>query len=260
MIDALADFKRARQLATGALLDVDPPDLAPRCATEAEFAGLVTAYYKLFSESLARDVTFLMKLERSSVVENCRLLIHNLRTVMQHTDNPDAVARVDAWRAANPAPQVAADALAAALSQALVEITRVAVLAYRNPDSRAAWRDVVAIDVATVFVAVSADLGLTFSQGRQRFMVRQVEGRLKVDRTRGDRRTIVADFCVQEIVSDRKPLPVPYSDVLDALGLLGDRDAAGAILIAHSVAEISPRLTRDEFLTRVHETWKAAQV
>ena len=49
----------ARKMATGSPLLVEKPDFSPRCATDAEFDALVTAYYKLLYEELSRDVAFL---------------------------------------------------------------------------------------------------------------------------------------------------------------------------------------------------------
>ena len=128
----------------------------------------------------------------------------------------------------------------------------------RSAAEAAQWRQLLSVDVGTVFVAVEHDLGRTFTEGNRRRMVRLVEKRLEVQPGRGDRRVLVREYCAQEILSDRRPLPVAYDRVLDALGLLGTPRAPGAILVAHSVAEIAPGLSGDAFIARVEDTWRAA--
>lgn len=258
MTDPFATLVRARQLATGSPLNIDPPDLAPRCSTAAELDRLVTEYYKLFSEDLSGDVSFLLRIRSDQDVEGFRRLIYNLRTAINHTDNPEASAAAQSWRGKHSSAQAAADALADALSSVLGKLGAVALEVARRPSEAARWRDLLLVDAATVFAAVEADLGLSFTDGNRKRMVRLVEKRLEVRPAKGDHRSVVADFCVQEMISDRRPLPVPYDKVLDVLGLLGKPEAVGVVLVAHTVAEIAPRLGGDAFLARVEKTWKVA--
>lgn len=251
-------LSRARQLATGSPLDVDPPDLSPRCATEAELDRLVTGYYKFFHEEISGDFSFLAQTQRTPESDNVRRLLYHLRTAAQHSDNQRAVRVAQDWRARYSSPQAAADSLAAALVRALGELGSCALGVARDPGAAARWSDVLAVDTGTIFSAVVADLGLQFTPANQRRMVRLVDKRLEVQPRSGDRRTLVAEYCVQEVLSDRRPLPVPYHQVLDSLGLLGKPGASGAVLVAHSVAEISPALHTDAFIARVKETWRVA--
>lgn len=248
----------ARQLATGSPIDVDAPDLSPRCATDAELELLVTAYYKFFQEEISGDVTFLAQTRRMTDVDSIRRLLYNLRTAAQHSDNGAAVRVARDWRGQHNSPQAAADSLAAAMHRALGELGSAALRVARDSSTAAKWSDVLAVDTGTVFAAVVSDLGLRFTSANQRRMVRLVDKRLEVQPRNGDRRTVVADYCVQEILSDRRPLPVPYHQVLDSLGLLGKPGASGAVLVAHSVAEIAPALQGDTFIARVKETWRVA--
>lgn len=258
MTDPFATLSQARQLATGSQLNIGPPDLAPRCSSEAELDRLVTNYYKVFSEDMSGDVSFLLQIRSDPEVEAFRRLIYNLRTATNHTDNPRASEAARNWRAQYSTPQDAAEALAGQLEIAFVRLGMIAVAVSRRPSDAVRWRDVLLIDSASVFSAVEVDLGLRFSDGNRKRMVRLVEKRLEVHPAQGDRRAVVAEYCVQEMISDRRPLPVTYDRVLDALGVLGKPGAVGVVLLAHSVAEIAPGLRGDAFVARVKETWRIA--
>ncbi|WP_313624256.1 hypothetical protein [Microbacterium sp.] len=258
MSDSLTLFVRERLLATGATLAVSVPELSPLCASEADFDQLVTNYYKLFQEELAADLVLLASVKRYSDIESCRKLIRDLRTVAQHTGNPHVERIVKDWRSLFPGPQDAATELARLVSVALARLAAAAGSARRDSAVVARWREVALVQPATVFVVVARDLGLQFPAYKQRFMVRQVEGRLKVDSGTGDRRLHIADLCAQEIVSTHRPLPVPYVDVLDALNVLGKAGADAVVMVAYAVAEVAPQLRGEAFIERVKQTWIAA--
>lgn len=258
MTDPFVTLAQARQLATGSPLDLAAPTLAPACGSESDFDRLVTDYYKFFNEEFAGEVSFLLLRKPSSTVSDLRQLLYNLRTSTNHSDNPKAVEAARQWRKDFSTPQLAADALASVLSQGLSALARIAVEVTKDRVQSESWRDLLSIDVATVFDAVATDLSRTYTDGNRRRMVRIIEKRLEVYPPRGDRRTLVAEYCAQEMISDRRPLPVPYDQVLDALNLLGKADAEGALLAAHSVAALSPELRGDSFIARVLETWRTA--
>ncbi|HEY0616510.1 MAG TPA: hypothetical protein VGD15_02935 [Kribbella sp.] len=152
----------------------------------------------------------------------------------------------------------AAESLAKLLQLALESLVQNAVLASRNEKHRSSWIDITSTDVSSIMLGVVADLGLSFPRRRLEYRVRQVEQRLSVHPGTGSRQTTAQDYCVQELVSQNKPLPEPYFTVLDHLGLLGDDAAPGAILAAYSVAAIAPSLRGMDFLCRVEQTWRAA--
>ncbi len=258
MSDPFATLVRARLAATGSSLGLDLPSLAPTCRTDSDLDGLVRDYYVFFNERFSREIGFLVRLRPSQQIDALRRRIYNLRTAGNHTDNPQAEQAAARWRKQYGSPQDAANALSAELTQGIELLGRIAVAVSRNPSEAAQWRQLLSIDVGTVFGAVESDLGRTFTEANRKRMVRLVEKRLEVQPGRGDRRVLVAEYCAQEIVSDRRPLPVPYDRVLDALGLLGTAQAPGVILVAHSVAEIDPALSGEAFIARVDETWRAA--
>ena len=257
-MDLLETLSSARQMATGSPLLVDAPDLSPRCETDAEFGVLVTAYYKFLYEEISADVAFLAQIKRMPGVDSARDLLYALRTAAQHSDNEEAVRKAHKWRERESSPQSAAESLASTMETALRELASAAVRVSRNGPDAARWREILTVDTSTVFVEVVSDLGLSFSLGNQKRMVRLVEKRLEVKSPRGDRRKVVADYCVQEILSEHGPLPVEYQEVLDSLGLFGKRNAAGALLLAYSVAEVAPSLRGDAFLARVEEMFRLA--
>lgn len=258
MSDPFIALARARQSATGSSLDVAPPNLSPACVTEAELNALVIDYYLFFNESIAKDVKFLERSRPNTSIEALRRRVYNLRTAIAHDDNPTAKQAAALWRKQHHSPQEAANALAEELRGCLELLSRNAIAVSRSPEERAQWQELLSVDVATVFSAVATDLDLRFTEGNRRRMVRLVEKRLQVQPRHGDRRILVAEYCAQEILADRRPLPVPYDKVLDALGLIGTSRASGAILAAHSVAEISPGLNGDAFIARVEATWRVA--
>ena len=66
----------------------------------------------------------------------------------------------------------------------------------------------------------------------------------------------VEQLCVREIVAAHDlELPVPYYQILDRLGLLGDTNARAALLVAYSI-RATTTLTGEEFLQRVEKTWQ----
>lgn len=232
--------------------------ISPRCETEAELDQLITGYYKFLHEEISEDAAFLAQIKRMSDVDSARRLLYDLRTAAQHSDNAKAVRMARHWRARQRSSQAAADSLAAVMRRALGELGSVALEVSRDGAAASRWCDILAVDTSTVFASVVSDLGLQFTPANQQRMVRLVDKRLRVQPRNGDRRTLVADYCVQEVLSDRQPLPVPYSQVLDSLRLLGKPGASGALLVAHSVAEVAPGLRGDSFIARVKETWRVA--
>lgn len=259
MSDPFSLLAQARWLATGASLDAKRPELEPTCVSESELDALVRDYYILFNEVLASDVSFLHGVRSMPNVRKLRELLYNLRTAANHADNPRAQLESARWRAQHESPQEAADALAAMLFDALDRLSKTAILVTRSPGEATRWGELVSVEVSTVFAAVCADLHLSFSEANRSRMVRLIEKRLEVQPRSGDRRTLVTEYCVQEVLADRRPLPVPYTDVLDSLGLIGKASAQAALLIAYSVAAIAPHLPVQAFLLRVRETWEAAR-
>lgn len=260
MSAAYVNFVRFRLLATGHELTLDEPSLTTPCTTEAELDHRITEIYKFLYEGLSADVAHLGRTHPMPEVSSTLRLIYNLRTSSQHSDNAQARQLAARWRKQFATPQLAGEALASSLGLCLRQLSEVAGRVRRDSKQMELWRQTAIVDLEVIFSTAAADLGLTFSPGNSKRMIRQVENRLKIDRNSGSLGylRLAAEFCVQEMIADHVPLPVPYTDVLDALGLLGARGASGAITLAHSVAEIAPDLKPEDFLARVEHAWRAA--
>lgn len=258
MNDPFSQYWLARVMATGLPPDVDPPNLSPSCRTEDQLNGVISDYYLLFCEGLAGDRSFLLQIRPDASLKNLRQLLYDLRTAKSHSDNHQAKEAAYRWRAQYSSSQDAADALATRLVEGLKVLAAIALDVSRQTRVSEQWRRILEVDTATVFSAVESDLQLSFSEGNRRRMVRLVEKRLEVQPRSGERRQLVADYCAQQILSQRRPLPVSYDRVLDSLGLIGSPRASGALLVAYSVTDLAPSLRGSEFLSRVEETWRAA--
>lgn len=257
-MNALEKLSAARLIATGSPLLIDAPDLHPQCTTDAEFDVLVTAYYKFLYEELSRDISSLKTHKGMPRVKKARYLLYVLRTAAQHSGNENVVREAQVWRRREHSPQSAAVSLASKMREALDELASVATWVSQDQSRAARWRDDLAVDTRTIFAQVVSDLGLHFTPNNQSRMIRLVEKRLEIQPPRTDPYTGTADYCVQEILSTRTPLPVPYSDVLDSFGLFGKPQAMGVLLLAYSVAEVAPSLSGDAFLDRVEKMFQIA--
>ena len=258
MTDPFVTLGRAKLMATGVRLDARPPSLTPSSDSEGEFNVVVSGYYKFFREEIALDVSLLRKVSNGPYVVAFDRLVNNLRTVAQHTGNPDAVRRVEIFKREHPTWPERSRALGEHLEAALTELAAIAVSVSRDAAESAKWKAAATLDVASVFDAVLTDLALDLPAWRRVHMQRQVKARIRHDVPTSEYVRTVQDYCVQEIASEKHVLPVPYYEVLDYLGLLGSRQAESAVLIAYSVASAAPNLSDSVFLVRVSETWKAA--
>ncbi|WP_298591780.1 hypothetical protein [uncultured Kocuria sp.] len=257
-MDSIDILITAKRTATGVGLSVESPDFKPVCASKGDFDELVSSYYKFFHEELSVDIGFLRNIRRRPEIESFTSVLRKLRTGAQHSSNSDAKIYYKSWTGQFPDNQTAADILAEQLQLALKFLAQNAVLASRNEQHRLSWVDITSTDVSSIMQAVVMDLGLNFTPRRLEYMVRQVNQRLLVQPGSGSQQATAQEYCVQELVSQNKPLPERYFTVLDHLGLLGDDTARGAILVAYSVATIAPSLRGTDFLHRVEQTWRAA--
>ncbi|MDN4473466.1 hypothetical protein [Demequina zhanjiangensis] len=258
MSNPLLDIERARRTATGTGFSFDRvPSLDPTCDSQHEFNDLVSSYYVFFREHLGPDVRFLRGVSDTQAIREFDGLINGLRTAAQHAADERARRTAQRFLDAHAGWPDRAQALAGRLNEALASLARIAVTAMRSHELSKQWTANAALNLSTIFDAVSADLGLSFRAGQKGYMIRQLEGRVKFERLSGEISEIAKDYCMQEIVSTHDPLPVPYYEVLDALRLIGSPYAQAAVLIAYSVAAAAPQLHGDEFLERVQAAWIA---
>lgn len=257
MSEAYSAISRNRKMCTGVALTAESPDMNPKVNSQDAFDSLVSDYSSLLREALAADVGFLMEVERSARVRKCERSVYLLRTAKQHHDNSEATKFYREWEEATQSWQVAADALAKLLEDALADLARVSGRVRRDAALTAAWRDRVSIEPAAVFSSVCADLRVTFSPVHTGVLVRQIEKRARRIKPGQDLRAELEAICADEATNQGKRLPVPYHQVLDRLGVLGQQRARSALLLAYSIAGATS-LRGEQFLARVEETWKAA--
>lgn len=258
MSDPIETLNWARESATGVGLRVSRPNFSPVCASETDFDALVSSYYKFFHEELSEDVVFLRGIQSRPSIGEFTSVLKKLRTGAQHSGNHSAKKFYASWKAKYADDQAAAEDLAQLLYEAIECLAQNAVLVLRSAGHRSTWKEIVSTDVSSIMLAVVDDLGLNFAERRLTYMIRQVEQRLSVRPGTGSREATVQEYCVQELLSQNAPLPEAYFTVLDHLGLIGQADAPGAMMLAYSVAAVAPALRGRDFLDRVEETWRTA--
>ncbi|MEU9712886.1 hypothetical protein AB0E21_30415 [Streptomyces sp. NPDC047967] len=274
MDSELGEFEnRCRTLSQHKMLCTGEPMLVPErdqwpdaIQSEADFSVLVSGAYKLWREAWKLDVGFLINSKGNSTeARKFDQLIYQLRTADQHTDNTEAVTRRADWTAAvcggqSPASQddwtSCGRALMAAFSAAVACLTALAAASRLKPEFRQAWQAKFSESVQAVVARVSADLNVYLPPSTRQYHERQVEKRWSKHKLRSGETAaqVMGSFAECSLVSDVRPLPCDYLDILDELQVLGTRDAVTALRLAHSVAEIS-LTTGDAYLKLVVSTW-----
>lgn len=256
MTDPLAVLAMNKLICTGVTLDYEVPvKQDPRPSTEGDFDALITQYYKLFRETIRADVAFLRSVEEPSAVADFENAVCNLRHAKQHNDNNRAKAFYASWTR-DRSWEAAANVFLELWANALSELERVSSLVRRDSKLTKAWKDNASTESETIFEAVCRDLGASFGFGYKKKLLHSVNLRRQRLTPGVDVRAAVEQFCAQEIAASQNlTLPVPYYDVLDRLGLLGQRKARAALLVAYSVCAAT-NLTGEAFLQRVEETWR----
>lgn len=257
MNDPLRTLAFNKRICTGISMDYDSPPGANHRMNQNAFDALVSEYYKLFRESISRDVAFLRSIQDHRVVADFDDCIYRLRTAKQHKDNRQAVAFYSEWTAARQPWQRAAESLVDAFATAIRHLEVVSNRVRRDPSLSIAWKEHASVDPELVFEGVCRDLRARFPEGRRRALVQNVRRRLKYLKPGDDVRAAAEEYCAQEITAQTSPLPVPYFEVLDRLDLIGKPEARAALMVAYSI-RASTHLRGEQFLLRVEEAWKVA--
>jgi len=234
--------------------------------TRGDFHTLVSSVYKLWRESWKLDVGFLRTATGDSrVARDFDQMIYQLRTAMQHTDNPDAMAYMTEWTndlcgGHNPTSKedwsACGRALIAALSEAVVSLTAIAVANRSQESFRHAWWAKYSESIQAVVTRVAADLNLNLTVTAKQHHERQVEKRWSRHRLRAGETAsqVMASFAEASLVAEVRRLPGDYTEILDELRVLGTNDAVAALRLAHSVAEISGT-TGETYVKLVTSVW-----
>lgn len=221
----------------------------------SEFDAFVTSAYLAVRETLAEDASFLTSVGALGEHQATRS-VYLLRTAAQHEDNPHAVRFRRDWVGQEPiAWDDAIDRLVGQLDDYVLALVAAANSVRNDPLLTQKWKESSSVSVPTIFASVCRDLGLHFARGATEAKVRAIEGRYRREKPAGPKEKVVADFCVQEALSESGVLPVDYTELLDELGVLGSRDAPAALALAYATGRAHPRLSGDGFKRKTSEMW-----
>lgn len=254
--DSITQYESLRALLLGSELGLRitlPPLLLE--AGPADFDAFVSSAYVVVREALAEDAAFLAHVGVLKAQDASRS-IYLLRTARQHTDNELATSFYGAWLGPHPVDWAAAAARLTAQIEDFFQALIQAALAVRaSPLLHQQWIEAVAVSVPSTFDAVCRDLRLSYRNGARAAKIRAIEGRYRREKLTGPKSRIIADLCIQEVLSETGLLPVPHSELLDELGLLGEREAAAALALAYTTARALPGLRGEGFSRKVSTMW-----
>lgn len=259
-----------RQLSTGVPYGSRP--VRPRTPTqqdEAHFDSFTRDAYSLWREQLRSDVGFFLGLCQrralpaiASVLKEFGYLVGFLRNGPGHHPTKTEQDERRAWLN----DQTWSDAIVefeARLDEALAAVAWLSGLVRGQPELSSQWRGwLIDLDPEAILDQVAKDLGRYWSGGpndqARRVKLRNLTNRRDGAGNRADMRAFMVACAIGEVLHDKADLPVDYVEVLDMLGLLGDRRAQSALRLALAVAQSNKGLQGDEFLDRVAHLWKEA--
>jgi hypothetical protein len=204
---------------------------------------VVTAIWRWYREKLRHDLQFLTSRasnQQKKALRDFEVLLDDQRHYNEHADFKRA-AEAQVWRAAipshgqDPSDEEMVDALLGELSLALDVLRTIAHKVSRDAAGMEAWRKHDARTPETEIRAVLADIGRDDLPPRRiDTVVRRFEGhpKLRYARTPQDRMPIAAVVAME---MNLDPLTVPYDELLDEFGLIGDPLGFSLLLMAHAI-------------------------
>ncbi|MGC3995448.1 MAG: hypothetical protein QM779_15255 [Propionicimonas sp.] len=238
---------------------------ASSVSTEADFNEVVNQCYQLWHEQLGADVAFLATAARElcAFTERDRItdfdgLIDPLRNGSFHSGAARAKQIRSVWVDRRKPWSSAASQILQELESALAALAIVSGKVRIDGRLKQAWSDRTVVDPASVFAAVARDMAINLPAHVQSMKISDISRRAKRLGPDDDVHAALEDFAVEELIQRPRRLPVAYYDVLDRLGVLGRREAKGALLLAFGLAQTT-RLGPDEFLDRVEQLWTGAK-
>ena len=254
---SLAQYEALRSLLVGTASGVAIAPPATGSATAADFNAFVSVAYVALRETMAEDIAFLRSVKVLPASVSSRP-IYLLRTAQQHTDNADAAAFYRNWTGPDPVDWHDAIArLEVLLTEFCEALVRAATSVRTSPSLHRKWQESVAVAVPSIFDSVCRDLALQFRDGARAAKIRAVESRYLREGSKTPKQPVIADLCAQEVLSETAALPVPHSELLDQLGLIGSREAAAALSLAYATSRALPSLKGDDFSRKVSTAWWA---
>jgi len=196
-----------------------------------------------------------------SVLKRFYRLLKDQRDYCAHPADFDRAVEAEAWRDDVQRSEGTRDAdlVEALLDELCVALDCLCVVAaqiVRNSSYRRDWLRLAALSPEEEVRAVYANLGRHLPENRVTFVARQFSNHPDLARARSPQeRGNVGELVVLGILS--APLRVPYDEILDELGLVGDPRAASLLLIAHGVQAAG--LAEARLIPVLGEVWDAVQ-
>jgi hypothetical protein len=199
--------------------------------------------------------------ERSLLGRFYRLL-KDQRDYIAHPADYDRKAEAEAWREdvrqrSNPSEGDAlVNELVTELCAVLECLCAVAARIVNNPKQSEAWRQMAAASPEEEVRAVYENLGRHLPQNRLKYVVLQFTKHPELARARSPRqRANIGELVALGVLA--APLRVPYDEILDEFGLVGDARASALLLLAHGAQAAGVPDSR--FMDVLMDIWEVLQ-
>lgn len=260
VVGLVSDLDRIKRMTVGSGCSPFPRHaVAPANVT---ITVVVTAIWTWYREKMRHDLHFWTPRadhQQKNALRDFEVLLDDQRHYNEHADFKRA-SEAQAWRAAiatnggDPSDDEMVDALLGELAIALDVLRAIAHKVSRDAAGVEAWRKHEARTPETEIRAVLADIGRdNIPQRRIDTVVRRFEGhpKLRYARTPQDR-TLIAAVVAMEMNLD--PLTIPYDEILDGFGLIGDPLGFSLLLVAHGVEAAG--FTHSRLLPTLRNVWR----
>lgn len=221
----------------------------------------ISEIWKWYAEALRHDLQFLTaranQVERQALT-SFRYVLDNQRHFNEHADF-DRAEEAQEWRtrltanSSDDPDDLLIEGLLKELVAALECLTAIAHRISIGTDGSDAWRNHTSTTPESEIRAVLSDIGLTsLPQQRVDYAIRQFVRHPLLKRARSPHaRARIAAVVVLEM--NLRPLSVPYDEILDEFGLIGDPRGHALLVIAHGVETAGYR--ENELLAVLRRVW-----
>lgn len=258
MKDDLYVLFRNKLMCTGVgPMEGDLPVNMTEVDSKSDFDRNVTTYYLFFRENYSNDIAFLQSVKFSEPVKKFSENIYLLRTAVQHSDNERATRFYELWKSDCGSWPDSARILWGQFVRAVKDLAAASVLVSRQRTLSIDWRGRATLSPEAVFDAVCGDLSVSFPSHRRAALVSGVKARTRSIRAGQDYQRLLRAYCAEAATASGRSLPMPYSEILDQLGLIGSPKARSALLIAYAIGH-GENLDARQFMEKVSQVWNAA--
>jgi|GEM_PF-3435172 len=260
VVELVDDLDRIKRMAVGT--GWHPFPRQPVGAANVTITVAVTAIWTWYREKLRHDLHFLTPRADSQQKEALRVfdvLLDDQRHFNEHADFARA-SEAQAWRSAistsgaAPSDEDMVHALLGELSIALDALRAIAYKLSHDGAGEEAWRNHEARTPETEVRTVLSDIGReNLTQRRIDTIVRRFEShpKLRNARTPQERMPVAAVVAMEMNLA---PLTIPYDEILDEFGLIGDPLGFSLLLVAHGVEAAG--FTRRRLVPTLRNVWR----